>query len=150
MRSAQKMCPTSSYLSATLHVSSHPHLQSLIVCSMPIRWKAWEIWSYVYERWMPPKVAVCHSQCQGQVDTTWESLWSGTALHACVSLVPRPPTERSMRVWERTCTYLCLPDITAHDQISQAFPHCIFMLQEIKHWRWEWPATSLGCMSSLY
>jgi len=29
---------------------------------------------------------------------------------------------------------LCLPDVTTHDQISQAFPLCICILQAIKHW----------------
>ena len=30
---------------------------------------------------------------------------------------------------------LCLPDVTAHDQVSQAFPLCICILQAIKYWR---------------
>jgi len=34
---------------------------------------------------------------------------------------------------------LCLPDIAAHDQISQAFPLRICILQEFKYWRWEQP-----------
>jgi len=33
---------------------------------------------------------------------------------------------------------LCLP-IIPHDQISQAFPLCICLLQVIKYWRWEQP-----------
>ena len=34
---------------------------------------------------------------------------------------------------------LCLPDATAHDQISQVFPLRICKLQVIKYWRWERP-----------
>ena len=46
----------------------------------------------------------------------WELLLLGTA--PCVST-------------------LCLPDVTARDQISQAFPLRIDILQAIKYWRWE-------------
>jgi len=34
---------------------------------------------------------------------------------------------------------LCPPDVTVHDQISQAFPLHICILAVIKDWRWEWP-----------
>ena len=34
---------------------------------------------------------------------------------------------------------LCLPDVTARDQISHAFPVYICILQVIKYWRWEQP-----------
>ena len=34
---------------------------------------------------------------------------------------------------------LCLPNITTCDQIFQAFPLRICILQAIKYWRWEWP-----------
>ena len=37
----------------------------------------------------------------------------------------------------------CLPDIIAHDQISQAFPHHICILQVIKYWQWECLGTRL-------
>ena len=33
----------------------------------------------------------------------------------------------------------CLPNVTACDQISQAFPLNICILQAIKEWKWEWP-----------
>jgi len=46
-----------------------------------------------------------------------ELLWLGSSL--CVSTI-------------------CLPDITTHDQISQAFPLHICLLQPITYWRWEW------------
>ena len=32
---------------------------------------------------------------------------------------------------------ICLPDVIIHDQISQAFPLYIYILQVIKYWRWE-------------
>ena len=34
---------------------------------------------------------------------------------------------------------MCLPDGTACDQISQAFPHHICTLQAIRYWWWEQP-----------
>ena len=34
-------------------------------------------------------------------------------------------------------TILCLPAVTTHDQIPQAFPLHICILQAIKQWRWE-------------
>jgi len=34
---------------------------------------------------------------------------------------------------------ICLPDVTTHGQISQAFLLCIWILQVIKYWGWEWP-----------
>jgi len=48
----------------------------------------------------------------------WELILSGTT--PCVST-------------------LCLPDVTAHDRIFQAFPLHIYILQVMKYWRWEWP-----------
>ena len=39
---------------------------------------------------------------------------------------------------------LCLPHVTACDQISQAFPLCNGILQEIKDWRWEHLEMRLG------
>jgi len=51
-------------------------------------------------------------------DGSTELLWSGTTFH------------------EST---LCLPDVTAHDQISQAFLLCSCISQAIKDWRWEQP-----------
>ena len=38
---------------------------------------------------------------------------------------------------------LCLPDITTHRQISQAFPLCICMLQAIKDWRQRLPGNDV-------
>ena len=37
------------------------------------------------------------------------------------------------------CLLSVIPDITAHDQISQVSPLCICNVQVIKDWRWEWP-----------
>ena len=34
---------------------------------------------------------------------------------------------------------ICLPDVIARDQISQAFSLRICILQAIKYWRWERP-----------
>jgi len=34
---------------------------------------------------------------------------------------------------------ICLPNVTAHDQIFQAFPLHICILQAIEYCRWEWP-----------
>jgi len=34
---------------------------------------------------------------------------------------------------------ICLPDVIARDQISQAFPLHIYILKAIKYWRWERP-----------
>jgi len=34
---------------------------------------------------------------------------------------------------------ICLPYVTARDQISQAFPLRICILYAIKYWRWERP-----------
>ena len=49
----------------------------------------------------------------------WELFMSGTA--PCLST-------------------LCLPDVTACDQVSQAFPLCICILQANKYWNkyWRW------------
>ena len=59
---------------------------------------------------------VRHSQHQGQFDVKRELILSG--ITPCVST-------------------LCLPNITTRDQISQAFPLRICILQAIKYWRWE-------------
>jgi len=40
---------------------------------------------------------------------------------------------------------VCLPDVTAHDQISQAFLLRICMLQVMNDWRWEWPGNEGMC-----
>ena len=56
-------------------------------------------------------------------DGSTELLWLGTTFH------------------EST---LCLPDVTTHDQISQAFSLCICILQAIKDWRWEQPRLGSG------
>ena len=48
--------------------------------------------------------------------------------------------EKVSRVFVGHCPHvstLCLPDVTTHDQLSQAFPLCICILQVIKYWRWE-------------
>ena len=42
---------------------------------------------------------------------------------------------------------LCLPE-AAHDQISQAFPLRICILQEFKYWRWEQPGNEAGLASA--
>jgi len=49
--------------------------------------------------------------------------------------------ERALRffVGYHIASTLCLPDVTAHDQIAQAFPLCICILQAIKFGMWEWP-----------
>jgi len=38
---------------------------------------------------------------------------------------------------------ICLPDVITHDQISQAFPLRICILQAIKYWRWNSLGTRL-------
>ena len=40
---------------------------------------------------------------------------------------------------------ICLSDITTCDQISQAFPLRICILQVIKEWRWERPGNTVRC-----
>jgi len=45
------------------------------------------------------------------------------------------------------CVYtLCLPDVSALDQISQCFPLCICIMQTIKYWRWEWLGNETICL----
>jgi len=45
------------------------------------------------------------------------------------------------------CPTFCLPDVTVvvtvHDQISRTFPLRICILQDIKHYRWEWPGNKV-------
>ena len=57
---------------------------------------------------------VCNTR--GLVNAKLELLWLDTAPH--VSTV-------------------CLADVITHEQISQAFPLNICILQAIKYWRWE-------------
>jgi len=44
----------------------------------------------------------------------------------------------------------CLFNITVYDQISQAFPLRIHILQAIKDWRWDGLRTRLGCRWRLF
>jgi len=59
---------------------------------------------------------VCNAR--GLVNAKLELLWLDTGPH--VSTV-------------------CLADVITHEQISQAFPLHICILQAIKYWRWEQP-----------
>ena len=62
--------------------------------------------------------------CVGVNVWVWVWVWVGVILYA-VQVGP--------------VIALCLPDITAFDQIFQAFSLHICILQVIKDWRWEWP-----------
>ena len=50
-------------------------------------------------------------------------------------------TRKGFEIFHQAPAPVCLhvPDITANDQISQAFLLRICILQAMKYWRWEWP-----------
>ena len=128
----------------------HSHLQSLIACSMQIwQGKAGEMWSRVVPsgRQMVDTQGVVPNE---NFDALSCTVHPKTGLHVrgftrqatntaccskCQGRIDVKQVLYRLSTWPRVST-LCLPDDIACDQVSQAFPCHICILQAIKHWWW--------------
>jgi len=122
---------------------------SPVFCSMKMqRGKAWEIWSCavtldkqrVDTRGAVPDCTHC-SNPYFALNYLWRREQQTVLMLPCersgLEICQAPPP-------------MCLSNITAHDQISQAFSLHVCILQVIKYWRWEWPGNEAVRLQSHY
>jgi len=131
----------------------HSHLQYLIACSMRIwRGKAWNIWprammsgrQRIDTQGVVPNIISCWTVC-GAVYVNDEWYWCCLS-NAMASSPWTDNTRKGFEILHQVLPPVCLPDVTAHNQISQAFPLHICILQVIKYWRWEQPGNEANRM----
>ena len=121
--------------------------------------KAWDIWSCVVTsgRQRVDTWAWLSNSCF-MLNHPWHCEQRMVLHDAAIAIVlaSSRQTDSTRKGFEILCQVLppmCvpsgLPDITASDQISQAFPLYICILQAIKYWRWEQTGNKAKCMHLL-
>ena len=107
--------------------------------------KAWEIWSHAVTlgRQMVDTHGVVPSKESQSISYNFCWRAGGQCQYCCHNANMKqellqsgttPRVSTIMSTWH-----------TAYDQISQAFPIYICILQVIKYWRWEWPGNKPRC-----